>query len=645
MCAYPKYCPALWFALLLLLTAAAPAIAAPARPVPPAPAGEEQGRRFALLVGVNEYRHSTLPNLRYAENDVSELAAVLKRAHFEVVLLTGGAGRNDPGRRPTLANIERQLQVLLERCDKKDTVLVALAGHGLQFNNVADNYFCPQDARPFADEESRKTLLSLTEVFRQLEQNGAGVKLLLVDACRNDPSPLKGRGLDGTNTPRPPRGTAALFSCSPGEKAFENDGYRHGVFFYHVLEGLRGRAKDGEGDVTWDSLQNYVRKQVAADVPRIFHGEAQQTPSLNAGELAGIPPVLIDHSSGVAGESTARLGVYLWPLHQATASGVTLPLRSQPQLGYVLPGGCGDRLGLKRGDVLVRINGRPVATVPEATAAYKDVPLGSNIEIVVHRAGKELTVRGPYATPFGDKEEIRRVREDAVRDAAAQGYLAWCSGVGRGTPRNPQEAVEWYRKAAEQGLGVAQFELALRYDNGHGVTKDESEAVRWFRQAASQGFPGAQYQLGLKFDQGRGVAQDAVEAARFYRKAADQEVPAAQCNLGWMYAHGRGVQRSDEEAVKWYRKAADRGVARAQYRLGFMYANGRGVAKDEAEAARWYRKAAERGDAEGLFALGYVLETGRGAPADRTEALKWYQKAAAKGSPEAKTRLKQLGVS
>jgi TPR repeat protein len=635
MCPYAISRPATWFALLLSLGFA----------VSPVGAAEAQGRRFALLVGVNEYRHASLPNLRYAENDVSEMAALLKRAHFEVVLLTGGAGKTDPSRRPTRANIERQLQVLLERCSKQDTVLVSLAGHGLQFAGVADNYFCPQDARPFDDEESRKTLLSLTDLFRQLEQNGAGVKLLLVDACRNDPNPARGRGLDGSNTPRPPRGTAALFSCSAGEKAFEYDQYRHGVFFYHVLEGLRGKAKDGEGDVTWDSLQNYVRKQVAADVPRIYHGEAQQTPSLNAGELAGVPPVLIDHGSGVAGESTARLGVYFWPLHQASASGLTLPLRSQAQLGYVVPGGCGDRLGLKRGDVILRINGKPVASTTETQAAYKDVPLGSNIEITVHRAGKELTVRGPYATPFGDQEELRRVREDAARNGSAQVYLAWLCGVGRGMPRNPQEAAEWYRKAAEQGLAVAQRELAIRYDNGLGVTKDANEAVRWDRQAAAQGLPSAQFSLGLRFDSGRGVSQDLAEAARWYRKAADQEYYSAQCNLGWMYAHGRGVTRDDIEAVKWYRKAADHNVARAQYRLGFMYANGRGVPKDEAEAARWYRRAADRGDAEGLFALGWVFETGRGAPADRNEALKWYQKAATRGSNEAKTRLKQLGVT
>ncbi len=44
--------------------------------------------------------------------------------------------------------------------------------------------------------------------------------------------------------PKPPGGVAALFSCSAGQRAFEHESLKHGVFFHHVLEGLGGKAKD-----------------------------------------------------------------------------------------------------------------------------------------------------------------------------------------------------------------------------------------------------------------------------------------------------------------------------------------------------------------------------------------------------------------
>src|SRR5438874_4525873 len=70
-------------------------------------AAPPQGKRYAVLVGVKEYHHGKLKDLDYPEADVEELAKVLERAGYEVVLLTGAEGRRDDGRRPTLANIRR----------------------------------------------------------------------------------------------------------------------------------------------------------------------------------------------------------------------------------------------------------------------------------------------------------------------------------------------------------------------------------------------------------------------------------------------------------------------------------------------------------------------------------------------------------
>jgi TPR repeat protein len=58
---------------------------------------------------------------------------------------------------------------------------------------------------------------------------------------------------------------------------------------------------------------------------------------------------------------------------------------------------------------------------------------------------------------------------------------------GEGVRKDVVEGVKWYKKAAEQGHAVAQFNLGICYDNGNGVKKDREEAARWFKKAADQG--------------------------------------------------------------------------------------------------------------------------------------------------------------
>src|SRR5205814_6910270 len=58
--------------------------------------------------------------------------------------------------------------------------------------------------------------------------------------------------------------------------------------------------------------------------------------------------------------------------------------------------------------------------------------------------------------------------------------------LGLRVERNYSEAANWYRKAADQGLAHAQYNLGICYDVGHGVPRDYEEAVKWFRKAADQ---------------------------------------------------------------------------------------------------------------------------------------------------------------
>ena len=52
-----------------------------------------------------------------------------------------------------------------------------------------------------------------------------------------------------------------------------------------------------------------------------------------------------------------------------------------------------------------------------------------------------------------------------------------------GYSQNLTNSIEWYRKAAEQGLVWGQLNLALRYKNGEGIGKNLDEANKWFLKA------------------------------------------------------------------------------------------------------------------------------------------------------------------
>jgi hypothetical protein len=424
----------------------------------PATAGAAEPTRYALLVGVIEYDHAKLPNLSYTENDVEELGEVLKGSGFKVLRLTSTRGKKQEKARPTAKNIRAALKGILDRVTKHDTVLVGLAGHGLQLKVARtgasgkatesdEPFFCPTDARLKSTTDPRvlsETLIPLNELFKQLEESGAGMKLLLVDACRNDPA--AGRNVDTDALPRPPRGTAALFSCSSGERAFESEklGTGHGVFFHHVIEGLKGEAKNKKGQITWDSLAEHVKDKVSDEVPVLIGGGAKQTPQ-EIKNLTGKSPVLVTPvARGMSeGDKLYRLGL-------------------EHELGK----------GRKR-DLAEAI--RCYKQAAEMGSADAQHALGVKYQ---HGQGVEMNW----------KEAVRWFRAAGNQGhAQAQNSLGMMYANGLGVEADHLEAVKLYRKAAERGLAAAQNNLAWMYLTGQGVGLSRNEARKWYQKAAEQG--------------------------------------------------------------------------------------------------------------------------------------------------------------
>ena len=83
---------------------------------------------------------------------------------------------------------------------------------------------------------------------------------------------------------RVPDGVGAMFSCRSGQRAYEMAFERgkerivHGVFFYHVLEGLKGKAKNLDGTVNWYDLTSYLQRRVPDYVKEKTGLPSQQDP-------------------------------------------------------------------------------------------------------------------------------------------------------------------------------------------------------------------------------------------------------------------------------------------------------------------------------------------------------------------------------
>ena len=122
---------------------------------------------------------------------------------------------------------------------------------------------------------------------------------------------------------------------------------------------------------------------------------------------------------------------------------------------------------------------------------------------------------------------------------------------------------------------------------------DYETALREFTVAAEEGLVVAQFNLAILYFSGRGVERNFDEAFRWTSAAADQGHTQAQFNLGALYYQGQGTRRDRETALEWYIKAGNADYAPAQYNIGEMYFRGDGISKDLVRAHAWISRAIE----------------------------------------------------
>ncbi len=288
-------------------------------------------------------------------------------------------------------------------------------------------------------------------------------------------------------------------------------------------------------------------------------------------------------------------------------------------------------------------------------------------------------------------------RSDTLQQGYAEGYKHFLEAahfhdtdamciVGRmlelgvGVKKNPDEAKQWYLKAAERNSARAMANMGMWY-RVHpylpdGKTPDDvrehasQQAEHWFKQAAEHGNPYAMTHMAIVAR----VEGDIKQAAAWYDKAVDQgdtnalffkltadrkfgsPLPidalqqgidagsdSAMDTLAGFYLYGeQGVERDLTKARALYEKAAKQINISALYHLGEIHHHGWGVTANKTEALKWCRKAAALGNTGALETLARIHEEGDGVPRDDRQALHWYRIALAHDSSDAKSAILRI---
>jgi TPR repeat protein len=137
---------------------------------------------------------------------------------------------------------------------------------------------------------------------------------------------------------------------------------------------------------------------------------------------------------------------------------------------------------------------------------------------------------------------------------------------GIAVPRDPNESLHWYERAAQQAYPPAEFEISLR----HGMQFTPEDVV-WLKKAADHGDTVAIVQMAIAIGTGQyGVAKDEDESLAMIEKAASLEDTVAKQMLAQAYFFGEPgrLEQDRGKAIRLATEAYEDGNPHAGELLG-----------------------------------------------------------------------------
>src|SRR5829696_3119686 len=245
-------------------------------------------KRYALIVGVDQYADTQITTLGGASNDAKTLAnALIQYAGFPGEQVTLLASDQPAERQPTRGNILRRLSNMAAVIPPDGLLLISFAGHGIERGGQA--FLLPADSQVSNDVDLlEQTAINVSQIKDRIKKIGVPRVLLILDACRNDPvgranadnplTPAYTRGFNFDVRNREVQAFATLYATEVGRRAYEYKEKRQGYFTWVLVEGLRGGAANEKGEVTLASLVKFLQERVPKRVLQDLGPGKEQKP-------------------------------------------------------------------------------------------------------------------------------------------------------------------------------------------------------------------------------------------------------------------------------------------------------------------------------------------------------------------------------
>ena len=199
----------------------------------PTPASAQ--RRVALVIGNAAYVEPDA-RLTNSVNDARTVAGVLAELDFEVLL---GPDLDREG-------MERAVNDFIGALRSGDVALFYYAGHGLELDDGL-NYLAPVDFSSSYDEVSAKFRSLRADVVQsRMERAGARTRIVILDACRNNPFGERMMSLTRGGLERLGADVAAGRSGGVFDRAGRH-GYRQWTVYRSPAGGVAGSRSAGYG--------------------------------------------------------------------------------------------------------------------------------------------------------------------------------------------------------------------------------------------------------------------------------------------------------------------------------------------------------------------------------------------------------------
>jgi uncharacterized caspase-like protein len=200
----------------------------------------------ALVIGNSTYPDGN--DLKNPVNDATDLGAKLKGYGFDVTIASDC----------TAKDMDKQVKEFRKLLETSEVALFFFAGHGMQIEGT--NYLLAVDTDMETEHDAKHSSLSLDKVVDALAKSKAATRIIILDACRNNPWERKWHrspGVRGLASVYAPKGTIIGFATSPGEVAYDGTG-RNGTYTAALLEHIEAP------DCSIETMFKRVRNTVAA---------------------------------------------------------------------------------------------------------------------------------------------------------------------------------------------------------------------------------------------------------------------------------------------------------------------------------------------------------------------------------------------